>query len=556
MIEHIRISDFAIIKTTDVDFHPGLNVITGETGSGKSIIIEAMSLALGARADSSLVRRGADKAKIQMQADLDGEPCIITRELSRSGRNLCRLNGDLVSLNQIQEAAGRIADIHGQYDNQALLDPERHMDLVDAFRREEIRPRFQAFTSAYVDYKAVRGRLNKLLHDERENRRRVDLCRYEREEIDAARLRVGEDAELNERITVLKNSEKIFQALSLAQELLSGGDEDSNAENLIGRAEAQVSSVASYSGELKEISDLLGGISADLQELNERIRTVMDAADFQPGEVDQVISRMDLIDSLKSKYGRSIEEILTYRDRIARELDLVENFEEQKAALEKQTKAALEKLKEKTEALTDARKRSAQQLQQAIERELHDLNFPFAHLQISIEKAPAITASGGDRCEFLISTNKGEPLKSLAKTASGGEISRIMLAIKNVTGDDDHIPTMIFDEIDTGISGITASVVARKLQQISRNHQILCITHLPQIAAAADTNYRIYKDSDDDATYSHIQLLTPEQKTAEIARLLGGDTVTDLTMQSAEELIRSMRKSEDAGGAGQHSKRV
>lgn len=542
MIEHIRISDFAIIKTTDVDFHPGLNVITGETGSGKSIIIEAMSLALGARADSSLVRRGAEKAKIQMQADLNGESCVITRELSRNGRNICRLNGDLVSLSQIQETAEHIADIHGQYDNQALLDPERHMELVDAYRREEIRPCFQAFTSAYVNYKAVRGRLNKLLHDERENRRRIDLCRYEKQEIDAAQLREGEDEELNERITVLKNSEKIFQALSLAQEILAGGDGDDNAENMIGRAEAQVSSIASYSGNLKEISGLLESISADMQELNERIRTVMDATDFQPGEVDQVISRLDLIDSLKSKYGRSIGEILSYRDRISRELELVENFEDQKEELEKQAKAALNELKEKTAALTEARKRSAGQLQNAIERELHDLNFPYARLEIPVEKAPAITASGGDRCEFLISTNKGEPLKSLAKTASGGEISRIMLAIKNVTGDDDHIPTMIFDEIDTGISGITASVVARKLQQIAKNHQILCITHLPQIAAAADTNYRIYKDSDDDATYSHIQMLTADEKTAEIARLLGGDTVTDLTMQSAEELIRAMQK--------------
>ncbi len=539
MIEHIRISDFAIIKTTDVDFHPGLNVITGETGSGKSIIIEAMSLALGARADSSLVRRGADKARIQMQAELDGESCIITRELSRNGRNLCRLNGDLVSLSQVQEAACRIADIHGQYDNQALLDPERHMELVDAYRREEIRPKFQAFTSAYVNYKAVRGRLNKLLHDERENRRRADLCRYEREEIDNAQLRDGEDTELSERISVLKNSEKIFQAMSLAQELLSGGEE--NAEAMIGQAESQIDSVAAYSSELKDISALLNGVSADLQELNERIRTVMDKTDFQPGEVDQVISRMDLIDSLKSKYGRSIKEILSYRDRIAGELELVENFEEQKAALEKQTKEALDILKEKTAELTEARQRSAQQLQEAIVRELHDLNFPYARLQISVEKAPAITSSGGDTCEFLISTNKGEPLKSLAKTVSGGEISRIMLAIKNVTGDDDQIPTMIFDEIDTGISGVTASVVARKLQQIAKNHQILCITHLPQIAAAADTNYRIYKDSDDDATYSHIQLLNEEQKTDEIARLLGGDAVTNLTRKSAEELIRAMR---------------
>lgn len=540
MIEHIRISDFAIIKSTDVDFHPGLNVITGETGSGKSIIIEAMSLALGARADSSFVRRGAEKAKIQMQADLDGESCIITRELSRNGRNLCRLNGDLVSLSQIQEAAGRIADIHGQYDNQALLDPERHMELVDAFRHEDIRSRFQAFTSAYVNYKAVRGKLNKLLHDERENRRRVNLCRYELQEIDAAQLRVGEDTELNERISVLKNSEKIFQAMNMTQELLNGGEE--NAENMIGQAEAQISSVASFSSDLKEISGLLGGISADLQELNDRIRTVTEKTDFQPGEVDQVISRLDLIDSLKSKYGRSIEEILSYRDRIAGELELVENFEDQKAGLEKQTKAALDVLKEKTASLTEARKRSAAELEAAIERELHDLNFPYAQLQITIEKAPAITSSGGDLCEFLISTNKGEPLKSLAKTASGGEISRIMLAIKNVIGDDDQIPTMIFDEIDTGISGITASVVARKLQQIAKNHQIICITHLPQIAAAADTNYRIYKDSDDDATYSHIQLLNPEQKTAEIARLLGGDAVTDLTMKSAEQLIWAMEK--------------
>ena len=541
MIDHISISDFAIIRNTEIDFEDGLNIITGETGSGKSIVIEAVSLALGSRADSGYVRHGAKKARVQLQADLDGEEVILAREVSAAGKNLCRVNGELVTRGRIAEEARKIADIHGQYDNVSLLDPERHLTLVDQFHKAEIRPYLDAFREAYHAYRETRLKLEKLVKEERENRRKIDFYTFELKEINEADLRPEEEEGLSDRLSVLKNSEKIFAAAGAASSLLTDGEND--VLSLLGEAERSLGSISSYSAELTEIHEGVSGAYYELQDLAERIRRIADGSDFDPSEVDQVISRLEQIDRLKKKYGADIPEILAYRDRIAGELSLIENFDEEKEKLEKETKERLAALKEKAEDLTLFRTKTARELSAAIEAELHDLNFKDAKLVLQIRKAPAITQNGQDECEIMISTNPGEPLKPLAKTASGGEISRIMLAIKNVTGDYDNVPTMIFDEIDAGISGITASVVARKLKEISREHQIICITHLPQIAAAGDVNFRIYKDTENGATFTHVEKLSEEGRRDEIARLLGGDSITDTTRKSAEELIAHMHES-------------
>ena len=535
MIQHLLIQNFAIIENTEIEFEDGLNIITGETGSGKSIVIEAVSLALGARADSSFVRSGKDKAVIQLAASLDGQDYVITREISATGKNLCRLNGHLVTLGEISALASRIADIHGQYDNQNLRDPRQHLALVDQYRDAEISPLRAEFDAAYAAYKESRGQLDTLLKSEKESRKQADFYRFELAEIQRVDPSPEEDEELTEQIAILQNSEKIFSAVESAYGPLD--ENEFNVLSLMGNIQSSLESIRNFSREFAETADIFNDAYYGLQDVAARIAGIREQISFRPEELDKLISRLDQIDELKKKYGGSIGDVLAYRDRIQQELSQLENFDELRGTLEQETKQRLRALRTAAAALTGARQASAEALGQAIESELHDLNFDSARFEIRISAAPAISAEGGDEAEILISTNRGEPLKPLIRVASGGEISRIMLAIKNITGTYDKIPTMIFDEIDAGISGITASIVGRKLREISSSHQIICITHLPQIAACGDANYRICKETDANSTYTHVDRLDEEATVDEIARLLGGEIITETTRRSARELI-------------------
>ncbi len=535
MIQHLLIQNFAIIENTEIEFEDGLNIITGETGSGKSIVIEAVSLALGARADSSFVRSGKDKAVIQLAASLDGQDYVITREISATGKNLCRLNGQLVTLGEISALASRIADIHGQYDNQNLRDPRQHLALVDQYRDAEISPLRAEFDAAYAAYKESRGQLDTLLKSEKESRKQADFYRFELAEIQRVDPSPEEDEELTEQIAILQNSEKIFSAVESAYGPLD--ENEFNVLSLMGNIQSSLESIRNFSREFAETADIFNDAYYGLQDVAARLAGIREQISFRPEELDKLISRLDQIDELKKKYGGSIGDVLAYRDRIQQELSQLENFDELRGTLEQETKQRLRALRTSAAALTGARQASAEALGQAIESELHDLNFDSARFEIRISAAPAISAEGGDEAEILISTNRGEPLKPLIRVASGGEISRIMLAIKNITGTYDKIPTMIFDEIDAGISGITASIVGRKLREISSSHQIICITHLPQIAACGDANYRICKETDANSTYTHVDRLDEEAAVDEIARLLGGEIITETTRRSARELI-------------------
>ncbi|MST51598.1 DNA repair protein RecN [Hornefia butyriciproducens] len=535
MIQHLLIQNFAIIENTEIEFEDGLNIITGETGSGKSIVIEAVSLALGARADSSFVRSGKDKAVIQLAASLDGQDYVITREISATGKNLCRLNGQLVTLGEISALASRIADIHGQYDNQNLRDPRQHLALVDQYRDAEISPLRAEFDTAYAAYKESRGQLDTLLKSEKESRKQADFYRFELAEIQRVDPAPEEDEELTEQIAILQNSEKIFSAVESAYGPLD--ENEFNVLSSMGNIQSSLESIRNFSREFAETADIFNDAYYGLQDVAARIAGIREQISFRPEELDKLISRLDQIDELKKKYGGSIGDVLAYRDRIQQELSQLENFDELRGTLEQETKQRLRALRTSAAALTGARQASAEALGQAIEAELHDLNFDSARFEIRISAAPAISAEGGDEAEILISTNRGEPLKPLIRVASGGEISRIMLAIKNITGTYDKIPTMIFDEIDAGISGITASIVGRKLREISSSHQIICITHLPQIAACGNANYRICKETDANSTYTHVDRLDEEATVDEIARLLGGEIITETTRRSARELI-------------------
>ena len=540
MIQFISIKNFAIIENTEIEFNEGLNIITGETGSGKSIVIEAISLALGSRADSSFVRHGTDKAIIQLAGNVNGSDVVITREISSTGKNLCRLNGQLVTLTELNETCRKLADIHGQYDNQSLLNVEHHIELVDRFKADKITPLKADFKDAYAVYSKAKGELNALLNAEKENKRKLDFYRFEKSEIDKAALVPGEDAELEEKISILQNSEKIFDGVETAYACLNRSE--SGALSSLGVAMQSLQKVASFGKSISDAAEEISDIYYRMEDISSSLRDIVDSTTFTPEELDKAISRMDLIEGLKKKYGNTIEEILEYCEKITKELDQIENFDEVKEDLENRLNKAHKSMMEKAALLTAARKESASVLEKSIEKELHDLNFNAATLSIDFKEPEVITAEGNDMVEILISTNKGEPLKPLVKIASGGEISRIMLAIKNITGTYDNIPTMIFDEIDAGISGITASIVGRKLHEISRNHQIICITHLPQIAAIGDYNYRIHKENHNDKTYTIVEKLSSEDTVSEIARLLGGETITDITMESARELIASSGK--------------
>ncbi|HIV79940.1 MAG TPA: DNA repair protein RecN [Candidatus Avanaerovorax faecigallinarum] len=538
MIKHISIENFAVIEKAEIDFDEGFSVITGETGSGKSVVIEAISLALGSRADSSFVRHGADKAVVQLAADLDGEEIAIRREISASGRNLCRLNGEVVTLAELSKVCARLAEIHGQYDNQTLLDPETHMALIDGCRRETIAPLKEAYRESYDSYIKASSALKKLLASEAENARRLDYYRYEKAEIDKAVLRPGEYEELTDRISVLQNSEKIFSSVETASSAIGG---DAGALETLGAALSAIRSVASYSSDLEKLLSDAEDIYYRLQDVESSLNSMADSMSFEPGEIDGCISRIDLIDNLRKKYGSTIEEILAYRDKISAELDVIENFDEEKSKLADASEAAKADLMLKASALSKARHEAASSLTARINSELSELNFSDAKVEASFTPLESAGPDGDETAEFLISANRGEPLKPLSKTASGGEMSRIMLAIRNITGETDRIPTFIFDEIDAGISGVTASIVGRKLKRISESHQIICITHLPQIAAMGDTGYRIHKENDEASTYTHIEKLSEDEKTAEIARLLGGDNITETTLKSARELIESAK---------------
>lgn len=539
MINHISIKNFAIIENSEIDFHEGLNIITGETGSGKSIVIEAISLALGSRADSSYVRTGTDKAIIQLVAELKGEDVVITREISATGKNLCRLNGEIVTLAQINQVASKLADIHGQYDNQSLLNPEYHIQLLDSYKGEKINPLKEKVSSLYHDFTRCKASLSKLLSSEKENARKLDFLKFESDEIEKACLSVGEDAVLEEKVLVLQNSEKIYDNLSKSFAALS--EESPSILDGLNFALKSIEEISSFSKDITDLSSEFNDAYYKIEDISRTIRTLRDSTVFSPSELDEALARLDLIDNLKKKYGDSIEDILDYYEKIQNQLSLIENYDDEKIKLMRQLKDLKQKLAEACHNLTSARCSNALELEKAIQNELHDLNFKDSVVKLAIEPLDEPTENGADNVEILITTNKGEPLKPLYKIVSGGEMSRIMLAFKNIISSYDMIPTLIFDEIDNGISGITASIVGKKLKDISSSRQILCITHLPQIAACGKHNYRIYKESDDEKTYATVQELDDTSTVDEIARLLGGAVITESTLRSARELIETSK---------------
>lgn len=555
MLSHISIKDFAIIDYISLDLHKGFNIITGETGAGKSIIIEAVSMALGSRADTAFVRTGKEKAVIELTANTDDKEILalldengleyfgdiqITREIHTNGKSVCRVNGDLVSVSFLNKLCKKIADIHGQYDHQSLLNPEHHIVLIDEYNSKTIFPIKEKVKELYEKYSHTRNKINSLIKNREENERKRDFLKFESEEILSANLKTGEDEELASKLLLLQNSEKIYQNLSAAFEMLF--EITPSCQDNLGNSSKLLREIQSFSDELRNISDEVSECYYQLEDLKSEIRRARDSVDFSLDLLNETVERIDLIDRLKRKYGSSIEKILEYQSKIADNLNQIENSDILIDGLSKDLAVYQEQLTKACSKLTEERMKTARDIEFRINNELNELNFKDASLSVHISQLSGsdgiqFTENGTDHAEFLIVTNKGETPKPLSKIASGGEISRIMLAFKRIIGDYDHIPTMIFDEIDSGISGITASIVGKKLKDISENHQILCITHLPQIAAYSDNHYMIFKENTEERTITKVIPLDEQGKINEIARLLGGMNITDTTLKNAKELI-------------------
>ena len=550
MISHISIKDFAIIRDLELDLYPGLNIITGETGAGKSIIIEAISMALGSRADTDYIRTGADKASITLTADMDGldvqeildeagvpadDPLVLRREISAGRKSLCRVNGTIVPLSFLGKLCRRVADIHGQYDTQTLLNPEGHVDVLDLYGDDELRNVSHMVSGFYTSLIQTKAALDSLRRKLADSERQKDLMRYELQEIEDSCLQEGEDDTLEEEIRLMQNSEEIYQKLSQVYDAVY--DSDDSASGRLSACLSALESVSSYSKDLSDAAQQFSDAYYALDDLGRDLRRLRDSVSFSPEELNEKMERLDLIDRLKRKYGGSLEAVFAYRDKAQQELQTIENADAELEDLESKLKLYKEQYETAAARLSVLRKRTAKTLEKEVDRELADLNFADAALSVSVESSAA-SEKGSDRVEFLIRTNRGEAFKPLAKIASGGELSRIMLAMKRIIGDLDRIPTMIFDEIDAGISGATAGVVGEKLRSISADHQIVCITHLPQIAALGDHHYRIEKISDEISAHTTVVPLSQEERIEELARLLSGTTVTDSARQQARELLK------------------
>ena len=550
MLELLHIENIAVIQEADIQFRPGFNALTGETGAGKSIVIDAMGAVLGGRTSRDLIRTGADRAFVsaefsQVAPDLPGLAetgtapdedghLLLQRELTGDGKNLCRVNGRPVTVAQLRRIGEELLNIHGQHDGQQLLDEEQHLSYLDRFGRTEAPlGRYQAAYEAMADLQA---KIRALQMDEAEKARRMDSLRFQIDELERAQLVPGEEESLTERRDLLRNGEKYLSALSGADYCLNGGEEGGGAVSALRDAEEAVAGIRTLSDDMGELYKRLEQLRCEAYDLAETIRDKREEFDFSPAELDAVESRSDLLYRLKKKYGATVEEMLSYLDKCRRELDDMETADDTLARLEQQLETARKAVLAAGAELTAARKVAAGELEQRIQSELRDLDMHKVRFAIDFgEKEPG--PDGCDAVRFLMSANAGEDLKPIARIASGGELARIMLALKNVLAEQESIGTLVFDEVDTGVSGRAAQKVAEKLAQVSRRKQVLCVTHLPQLAAMADTHFSVEKGERDGRTYTRVVLLDREQRKAELARITGGSHVTEALLESAGELL-------------------
>ncbi len=544
MIDRIEINNFATIEHLSFDLGAGLNVITGETGAGKSVLITAVSTVLGDRADTALVRTGADRAFIQIAGTKAGEDVIISREIMAGGKSISKLNGEMVTLGQIRNFCSDWIDIHGQYDNQQILDPDNHILITDSFHSEVIAPELEKLRFCYDEYKSAQKDYEDLLKAEADAARQQDYYKFEYKYIQDLGLYAGEDDELQDRLAMMKNSSKIFQSVRSSYDLLQGSGYDGGPSLLddLGRVASDLSDIGGFSDQISSMASRAYDAYYSLEDIASGLRDLLSSLNFSEQDMDEVSSRLAVIEDAKRKYRKTVKEILEFRDEIRGRLEMMQNFEGEKKRLSDTAHKKYAALEAQAEHVSELRHIISARLESAIVKELVDLEFANSEFKIDISRTDEIGPLGFDKVEFLISTNPGDPLMPLTKIASGGEISRIMLAFKHIIGETDRVETMIFDEIDTGISGHTALVVGKKLSEISGHRQIISVTHLPQIAAYGDDNYLISKSVDSKKSYTNIGHLDEESKVRMIAALFSGSSDSENALQAARDLISSTKK--------------
>ena len=544
MLLELQVKNLALIEQAQVEFGGGLNILTGETGAGKSIIIGSVNMALGGKASRDSIRQGADSAYIELLFSVDtpaqeealkaldiqpGEDgtVIISRKITPS-RSTAKINDETVTAARLKQVTSLLIDIHGQHEHQSLLNIHKHLEILDAYAKSQVSPVKEEIRREYHRYRQVKERLSSMEGGQEERLREADFCRFEIESIEQAALKEGEEEELTARYRKLSHAQKIMEGLSEAKEALD--------EEGIARAVRAVDQVSGFDKELKTIKDQIFDVEALVNELGHAITGYMEGCSYDEGEFRQIEGRLDVIHGFQAKYGSTIARILEVLEEKRKRLEELEHFEEIRAELEKELETSANLLEGFCTKLSQIRKKAGKELAERMKSSLIDLNFLDVTFVMEFRRLKGYTADGFDEAEFLISTNPGQPVKPLRAVASGGELSRIMLAIKTVLADTDEIPTLIFDEIDTGISGRTAQMVSEKLNEIAKSHQVICITHLPQIASMADSHFEIAKSVQRGKTVTNIRRLEKEESIHELARLLGGAQITDVVRQNAREM--------------------
>ena len=550
MLAHLHVKNLALIEEIEVEFGPGLNILTGETGAGKSILLGSMQLILGAKTSKNMIRENASYALVELLFQVENEKALETLKaldicpedgqvlLSRKimdGRSINKINGETSTVGQMKAAAACLLDIHGQHEHQSLLYQDKQLAILDAYGKEKILPAKEKVSLAYKEYSKCKTELGSMNMNEEQRNRELAFLEFEIKEIEKANLQPGEDEELEARYRKMSNAKLIVDSLQLVHNL-TGYESKEGAGETVGEALKEFSHVTQYDPELTPLAETLTSVDGLLNDFNRELSSYIDSMEFDGEQFAEIEERLNLINHLKAKYGDSIEKIQKYHDNSVEKYEKLSNYEEYISEIKRELSKVKEKLDIQCERLTALRKEAAIPLTKLIKEALLDLNFLDVVFEIAFEQSEHYSALGKDNVCFMISTNPGQAVRPLHEIASGGELSRIMLAIKSILADEENIETLIFDEIDTGISGRTAQKVSERLAYIAKKRQVIAITHLPQIAAMADSHYLIEKTSDANSTISNIYPLSEEESVKELARMLGGVKITEAVLQNAREM--------------------
>ncbi len=547
MLSLLHIENIAVIESADISFDQGFNVLTGETGAGKSIVIDAISAILGERAYRDMIRTGSSKASVRAvftqvpqypwfeENGVDYDPeTVIQREIFLDGKNVCRVNGSLVSVAILRKLGIQLINIHGQHDSASLFDEENHLRFLDDFSgNEDLR---QRYGQCYEAVSKLRRDIDRMTMDEGEKLRRMETLKYQIAEIEKANLEPGEDERLEERRKILQSAEKLSDGMNTAVECLYGGDDSDGAAGLLAQAEYALARLSRFSDSFQSLHDRVSDLMYQVQDAAEEVRDARDELSYSADELEQIEERLDVIHKLRRKYGVTCEDILAYLDKAKKELDDIEFADDHLERLKGKLKKAEKEAWDAALDLRENRKKGAEALSGRILEELTQLDMPRVQFSCRFRELE-LTPTGADGAAFYMSANAGEALKPMSKVASGGELARIMLAMKNVLAEKDQVGTLIFDEVDTGVSGRAAQKVAQKLKSVARHKQVLCVTHLPQLAALASTHLLISKSERGGRTYTQVTPLDLEGRKRELARIIGGTNITETTLKSAEEML-------------------